>query len=186
MPMCTQCDRPATAGDRFCAQCGVEVTEVGQVLTPQPRRVTRNGWWLLAGAVLVLIGTLLPWARQSVDGYATVSTNPGGGSVIVFLVLAIAVVAAGWPLLTGGLPKRRLIGTSVAAGFLALFAVTNWSNLNTVQKQAAGLGGGLETVRVSAGSGLALYTVGVVVLCVLIVRLWVPLRRAAQTAASSL
>jgi len=184
MPICTQCDSPATAGDRLCAQCGAEATEVGQALTPQSRRVTRNGWWLLAGAVLVLIGTLLPWARHSVDGYTTVLSDPGGGSVIVFLVLAIAVVAAGWPLLTGGLSKRRLIGTSMAAGLLALFAVTNWSDLNSVHKQAARLGGGLGTVSVSAGSGLALYTVGVVVLCVLIVRLWwVPVRRAAQTAA---
>ncbi len=143
--------------------------------------MTRKGWWLLGGAALVFIGSLLPWAKQSVDGYSTVSSHPDSGGVIVFMALAIAVVAAGWPLLTGELSKRRLIGASVVAALLALFAVTNWSDLNSVQKQAAGLGSGFETVSVTAGSGLALYTVGVVVLCVLIVQLWLSVRRAART-----
>lgn len=211
MATCTQCDGAVTAADGICARCGLHVTQVGRpssgpsvsdpasgesagargsgpesarsitALMPQWGQVTKEGWWLLGGVVLVFIGSLLPWAQQSVDGYSAVSSHPGGGGVIVFMVLAIAVVAAGWPLLTGGLSKRRLIGASVAAALLALFAVTNWSDLNSVQKQAAALGGGFETVKVTAGSGLALYTVGVVVLCVLIARLWLSLRRTART-----
>ncbi len=211
MPTCTQCGGAVTAADGVCARCSLHVTQVGRLssgpsvsdpasgegagarasgpasarstaaLMPQWGQVTTKGWWLLGGAALVFIGSLLPWAQQSVDGYSSVSSHPGGGGVIVFMVLAIAVVAAGWPLLTGGLPKRRLIGASAAATLLALFAVTNWSDLNSVQKQAAALGGGFETVSVTAGSGLALYTVGVVVLCVLIVRLWLSLRRPART-----
>lgn len=208
---CTQCGGAVTAADGVCLRCGPHATQVGSrssgpsvsdptsgesagargfgpesarsiaALMPQWGQVTREGWWLLGGAVLVFIGSLLPWAQQSVDGYTAVSSHPGGGGVIVFLVLAIAVVAAGWPLLTGGLSKQRLVGASVAAGLLALFAVTNWSDLNSIQKQAAAAGGGFETVSVSAGSGIALYTVGVVVLCALIVRLWLSLRRAART-----
>lgn len=211
LPTCTQCGGAVTAADGVCARCGLHVRQVGRpssgpsvsdpasggsagargfgpeparsiaALMPQWGQVTKEGWCLLGGAVLVFIGSLLPWAQQSVDGYTAVSSHPGGGGVIVFLVLAIAVVAAGWPLLTGGLSKRRLAGASVAAGLLALFAVTNWSDLNSIQKQAAAAGGGFETISVSAGSGIALYTVGVVVLCALIARLWLSLRRAART-----
>lgn len=211
VPTCTQCGGAVTTADGVCARCGLHVTQVGRpssgpsvsdpasgesagaresgpasarsiaAVMPQWGQVTRKGWCLLGGAVLVFIGSLLPWAQQSVDGYTAVSTHPGGGGVIVFMVLAIAVVAAGWPLLTGGLSKPRLVGASVAAALLALFAVTNWSDLNSIQKQAAAAGGGFETVSVSAGSGIALYTVGVALLCVLIVRLWLSLRRAART-----
>ena len=144
--------------------------------------VTRNGWWLLGGVLLVFIGSLLPWAQSSVDGISEVSAHPGGGGVIVFLVLAISTAVAGWPLLTGAPSKRRLLGTTAPVAVLALFAITNWSDLNSAQQQASGAGGGLVSVSVSAGSGLVLYTVGVAVLCVLIVRLWLVRRRAAATA----
>ena len=143
---------------------------------PQWGQVTRNGWWLLGGALLVFIGSLLPWSQENVGGIAAVSSHPGGGGVVVFLFLAICTVAAAWPLLMGALSNRRLLGSTVTVGLLTLFAITNWSDLHNVQQQAAG-----GIVTVSAGSGLVLYTVGVVALCVLIVRLWLFRRRAAPT-----
>ena len=73
---------------------------------PQWGQVTRNGWWLLGGALLVFIGSLLPWAQASVGGIAGISSHPGGGSVVIFMFLAICTVAAAWPLLTGVLSKR--------------------------------------------------------------------------------
>ena len=91
-----------------------------------------------------------------------------------------SVVAAG-PLLTGVLSKRRLLGTTVLVAILTILAITNWSDLHNIQQQS-NVNNSLVTVTVSAGSGLVLYTVGVVVLCVLIVRLWLFRRRAAPTA----
>ena len=209
MPTCTQCGSSIPVADSFCTQCGAPAAHFGgpssrpsvsdaargesagpresgpvsgpSIATrlPQLGQMTRKGWWLLGGAALVLIGSLLPWAQDSVDGYSAPADHPGGGGVAVFLVLAIAVVAAGWPLLTGGISKRRLMTTSAVAALLGLFAVTNWSDLNSVQKQADRYGGGFVKVSVTAGSGLVLYTVGVLILCVLITRLWLPLRRAA-------
>lgn len=152
------------------------------VAMPQWGQVTRNGWWLLGGAVLVFIGSLLPWVQASAGG-AGVSSHPGGGAVVIFLALAICTVVAAWPLLTGVLSKRRLLGTTVVVAVLTLFAITNWSDLHNVQQQVNGATDGLgSTVTVSAGSGLVLYTLGVVVLCVLIVRLWLFRRHAAPTA----
>ena len=113
-----------------------------------------------------------------------ISSHPGGGGVVIFLFLVICTVVAAWPLLTGVLSKRRLLGTTAVVAILTLFAITNWSDLSKAQQQVnSGLTGGFVTV--SAGSGLVLYTVGVVVLCVLIVRLWLFRRRAPQTGAPS-
>ena len=109
------------------------------------------------------------------------SSHPGGGGVVIFLFLVICAVVAAWPVLTGVLSKRRLLGTTVLIAILTLLAITNWSDLQNVQQQTAGgPTGGFVTV--SAGAGLVLYTVGVVVLCVLIVRLWLFRRHAARTA----
>ena len=35
---------------------------------PQWGHVTRKGWWLLGGVLLVLIGSPLPWDQESVGG----------------------------------------------------------------------------------------------------------------------
>jgi len=157
------------------------VSQSISVAMPQWGQVTRNGWWLLGGVLLVFIGSLLPWAQVSAGGVVGVSSHPGGGGVVVFLFLVICAVVAAWPLLTGVLSKRRLLGTTAVVAILTLLAITNWSDLHNVQQQAAGgLTGGFVTV--SAGSGLVLYTVGVVVLCVLIVRLWLFRRNTAPTA----
>ena len=151
------------------------------ILVAMPRwgQVTRNGWWLLGGALLVFIGSLLPWAQASIGGVALTSAHPGGGSVVIFLLLVICMVAAGWPLLTGALSKRRLLGTTVVVAVLTLLAITNWSDLSKAQRAGAGF------VTVSAGSGIWLYTLGVVALCVLIVRLWLVRRRASYAGAQS-
>ena len=84
------------------------------------------------------------------------------------------------------LPKRRLLGASATVALLTFFAITNWSDLSNLQQQAnqansgiPGIPGTGGSVTVSAGSGLLLYTVGVVVLCVLIARLWLSRRSAA-------
>jgi hypothetical protein len=101
--------------------------------------------------------------------------------VVIFLFLVICTVVAAWPLLTGVLSKRRLLGTTAVVALLTFCALTNWSDLSKAQQRvnSGSTGGFGPTFTVSAGSGLVLYTVGVVVLCVLIVRLWLFRRRAA-------
>jgi hypothetical protein len=160
------------------------VSQSISVAMPQWGQVTRNGWWLLGGVLLVFIGSLLPWDQASVGGFTGISSHPGGGGVVIFLFLVICTVVAAWPLLTGVLSKRRLLGTTAVVAILTLLAITNWSDLSKAQQQVnSGPTGGFVTV--SAGSGLLLYTVGVVLLCVLIVRLWLFRRHAPHRGALS-
>ncbi len=204
MPVCPECGGAVARADAFCAQCGRPVMQARAsvsgasvsdppagdpagspgsgpsaspsitVAMPPWGPVTRKGWWLLGGVLLVFIGSLLPWDQESVGGYSGISAHPGGGGVVVFLLLAICTVAVARPLLTGALSKRRLVPTTVVVAILTLLAMTNWSDLHNVEQQADG-----GYVTVSAGSGLVLYTVGVVVLCTLVVRLWLSRRSAA-------
>jgi hypothetical protein len=58
------------------------VSQSISVAMPQWGQLTRKGWWLLGGVLLVFIGSLLPWEQESVGGVAAVSTHP---------------VAAAWP-----------------------------------------------------------------------------------------
>jgi hypothetical protein len=210
MSVCAQCGSAVSAADGFCTQCGARIKQTSRpdvpsvstrpagdpagsrvsgapvsqsvsMALPQWGQVTRNGWWLLGGVLLVFVGSLLPWAQTSVVGVG-ISSHPGGGAVVIFVFLVICALVAAWPLLTGALSKRRLLGTSAVVAVLTLFAITNWSDLGKAQQQVgSGLTGGFVTV--SAGSGLLLYTVGVVVLCVLVVRLWLFRRRVAHSAA---
>ena len=213
MSACSQCGGGVSGTDAFCAKCGSQVIQTSAsrpaslvtdppdekpagspgsrppvnqsipVAMPQWGQVTRNGWWLLGGVLLVFIGSLLPWAQASVAGTG-ISSHPGGGAVVIFLLLVICTLVAAWPVLTGVLSRRRLLGTTAVVAILTLFAITNLSDLSKAQQQInSGLTGGLVTV--SAGSGLVLYTAGVVVLCVLIVRLWLFHRRAPRRGAPS-
>jgi hypothetical protein len=210
MPVCPHCGGGVGGDDRFCSECGSQIpptissgisspvsgpsaeasvgspgsspplSQLVSLAMPRWGEVTRNGWWLLGGSLLVFIGSLLPWAQASVGGFALISSHPGGGGVVLFLVLVICAVVASWPLLSGALSLRRLVGTTAVVAALTFFAITNWSDLSKAQQQASG---GLVTV--SAGSGLLLYTLGVVALCVLVVRLWLSRRTAPRTGATS-
>jgi hypothetical protein len=132
--------------------------------------VSTTGWILVGGAVAVVIGSLLPWAQASDAFGITVSASPRGGGPVLLLVLAALGLYAGWPALRGGLSKRRLLGVAVIAGILTIFAITNWSDLGTLQSND-------HDIQVNAGSGLYLYTAGVVALWVSVVRTWRPRRR---------
>jgi hypothetical protein len=128
-------------------------------------RLSTTGWILCGGAAAVVIGSLLPWAQASDAFGITVSASPRGGGPVLLLVLAALGLWAGWPALQGGLSKRRLLGLAVITGILTIFAITNWSDLGSLQSNN-------HDIEVNAGSGLYLYTAGVVALWACVVRTW--------------
>jgi hypothetical protein len=44
------------------------VSQLTSRVMPQLGRVTKNGWWLLGGVLLVFIGSLLPGRRRALAG----------------------------------------------------------------------------------------------------------------------
>lgn len=135
-------------------------------------QMSGNGWLLIAGAVAVFVGSLLPWVEATGGFGITVSASPRSGGVVLFLILAAAVIALGWPATRGGLSMRRWIGLTLVAALLTLFAITNWSDLSDVENANPG-------INVSAGGGLFLYTAGVAAIWVCVVRLLLARRRVA-------
>jgi hypothetical protein len=134
--------------------------------------MSANGWLLTVGALAVFIGSLLPWVEATGGFGLTVAASPRSGGVVLFLILAAAAVALGWPAARGGLSKRRWIGLTLVAVLLSIFAVTNWSDLSDIENANPG-------INVSAGGGLFLYTVGVAAIWVCVVRLLLARRRVA-------
>lgn len=131
-------------------------------------RVSANGWILCGGAAAIVIASLLPWVAVSSDGIGIpISSSPPGSAPLLLIALAAGALGFGWPLIRSKLSKRRLIGLAVVAGVLSIFVVTNWKDLSDLAQQAQSA---QSVVQVSGGSGLYLYTAGVVALWVCVVR----------------
>jgi hypothetical protein len=151
-------------------------------VAPQPllrkdmlARVSANGWLLGGGAAAIAIGSLLPWVAVSSDGIGIpISSSPPGSAPVLLIALAAAALAFGWPLIRSGLSKRRLVGLGVVVGVLSIFVVTNWNDLGHLEQQAKSA---QSVIQVSAGSGLFLYTAGVVAMWVCVVRVLLSRRR---------
>jgi hypothetical protein len=196
---CSNCGSSIEQGDAFCGSCGARIAQApsappagggsppssftqsyaadprpGNVarrplLTPDMlARVSPNGWILCGGAAAVVIASLLPWVALSSGGIGIpISSSPPGSAPLVLIALAAGALGLGWPSIRTKLSKRRLIGLAVVAGVLSIFVVTNWTDLSHLEQQAQSA---QAVVQVSAGSGLYLYTVGVMAMWVCVVR----------------
>jgi hypothetical protein len=127
-------------------------------------RLSTTGWLLCGGVAAVVIAALLPWSQASELG-VTVTTKPSGGGPIFLIVLAGLALLIGWPGLGQKMQKRRALGLILMVAVISIFAITNWASLGNLQTSH-------PDQKITAGSGLVLYTVGVVVLWVSAVRSW--------------
>jgi hypothetical protein len=106
----------------------------------------------------------LPWSQASALGI-TVSSKPTGGGPVFLIVLAALALFIGWPVLRQQMPARRALGLLLMVAVISIFAITNWASLGNLEKSH-------PDQNITAGSGLVLYTVGVVVLWVCAIRTW--------------
>jgi hypothetical protein len=134
--------------------------------------MSTSGWILCGAAAAVFLGSLLPWVQVSDALGISISAKPQSGGVFLFLILAAAALAIGWPAIRGGLSGRRWLGLTLAVAVLSIFAVTNWSDLGDLESTYRG-----QAIQVSAGIGLYLYTAGVVAFWVCVGRIFLARRR---------
>jgi hypothetical protein len=139
-------------------------SSAGTALQASGTRLSTTGWLLCGGVAAVVIAALLPWSQASELG-VTVTTKPSGGGPIFLIVLAGLALLIGWPGLRQKMQKRRALGLILMVAVISIFAVTNWASLGHLQSSH-------PDQKITAGSGLVLYTVGVVVLWVSAVRSW--------------
>jgi hypothetical protein len=127
-----------------------------------PKRLGFIG--LAAGCAAIAIGALMPWAKTSARGIELYSSGPKSGASVMFIVLAGIALVVGWPLIQDGISRVRALGLGAVVALLGLFAVTNWASLADAQPESNGSDVLKLNVEVTAGGGLLLYTLGVLVL----------------------
>lgn len=121
---------------------------------------------LAVGCGAAALGALLPWVDMSGPMASRVSTSPASGAAVLFIALAGSALVVGWPLLRSRMSRIRSVGLGLIVALLGLFAVSNWSALGDASQELEGTYFGQLGAQVSAGGGLMLYTVGVVILVV--------------------
>jgi Protein of unknown function (DUF2510) len=148
--------------------------------------MTRTAWLLFAGCAVAAVGTMLPWEQDTTPFGGQVSAGPSSvpGGVAMLMGLLAAVVWVGWPTRVGAMSKKRCVGLTVVAAVLAIFAFGKFSALgNAASTSSAGASSGSDlfgntSVGLSyhAGSGLYIYTAGVLAVWVGVVRAWLARR----------
>jgi len=116
---------------------------------------SRSTLIVLVGALLALIGSFLPWATVSVEGFGSESASGMDGDGVITLIVALA--AAAIAVFMKG--RGRMIGIIVAAGIIILVSIIDIADVN----RAAGEIGDIPGVDTSVGFGLWLVLVGGVV-----------------------
>ncbi len=131
-------------------------------------RVRNRVLLMIAGAALMIIGCVLPWATQS-NGFGSVTvqgTSAGGGQVSI--VLGLGVIALGG-LFLGGIIGRWSNIVSLVLGVLALvICLANMSNVSDVMDQEKRDVPGLTDSGAGThfGAGLLVLFVGSIVVVV--------------------
>lgn len=111
-------------------------------------------WVLVGSAVLVFIGSFLPWAKVSVLGFSgTANGTEGDGVLTIILSIGIGVGAG---LLKAGLMKSASIvalASSTIAGLIALYDMINIDQFGDGYIAGASIGFGLLLVGFAAFIG---------------------------------
>jgi Protein of unknown function (DUF2510) len=122
---------------------------------------------ILAGAAVVIIGSLLPWATQN-DGITTTTidgSSAGGGQVLIVIGLALAVLVGLY--LAGIIGKRTNVAVLILGVLAIAICIANMSNISHVMGQEK-----TESADLVQSGGGTKYGVGLIVVlvgCVLVI-----------------
>ncbi|MGN6609488.1 MAG: DUF2510 domain-containing protein [Jatrophihabitans sp.] len=150
-------------------------------------RVPRRLWVAAAGAALVVLGCLLPWASQN-NGFSTQTisgTDANGG--VLDLVLGLVLLGLLAVVVRGRAGAKALWGALVVGAVIVVVCVANMSNLADVidQEQASGVSDVLGTdTGTKVGVGIVLVLVGGLVAFVATLLALIGRRRSSRAAAA--
>lgn len=153
---CPVCGAPSD-GRQFCGNCGGNLAAapvVTPTATPTARVIEWSGAVILAGGVLAVLGSLLPWITATAAFVGTISRNgfDGGGDGIITVVIGLAIGLVGIAILARSVADRSgKIFALVGAAALGIVAVLD---IQSVNNRLASLDG--NAVIGSVGTGLIL------------------------------
>jgi uncharacterized membrane protein (DUF441 family) len=107
---CTQCGASTTEEDAFCGKCGSAIALGSTPVTGQSGNFNATAAAIMAGGVLVAIGSCLPWVTGA-SGYVSAETSGLEGPYgISFLLLGVVIALLGlYGLQRAGVPPSRLV-----------------------------------------------------------------------------
>lgn len=168
MAFCPRCSTPRPTGGRFCASCGLDLSNVQTWGIGQPpavgptataQDVSLSAVVVLVGGGMYSIGSALPWISVTAPFVGTV-TKSGleGGDGIATLILGLLMALLGIARLTGNRgagSKVAMVILCVMAFALAIFEAVNIgdriANLDSAYRSLATVGIGLWLMIVGGG-----------------------------------
>lgn len=156
--MCATCGTNLPEAGVFCHNCGAQAPEVGPATAPKPvtrTAVDKRAYAAIGvgGAVLVVVGSILPWVKVNVFflGDQTISgVQAGDGAMTLFLAFVSAGLWAYYAL-SRGRGVGRCIAITLIGVLIAVIAIADMINVQRVAKEAF-----LAEVRVGEGLYVAL------------------------------
>jgi hypothetical protein len=164
-------------------QTAHETTTPGTAIAPNPlpaigarcaetvRTMPRPLRLVSAGAVLCVVGGLMPWGYLHTDGTVE-ATSRSTGSTLLLVLLGAGIVWIATAIVGGAGTRGRLIGLAAMVAVTDFLAVGGWAMLSQLPKSASdttGLSNALgihDTATASPGFGLVLYAAGAIVVTV--------------------
>jgi hypothetical protein len=127
---------------------------------PKTPRNTTFSWLVGAGAVLIILGSFLPWVT-AVTIFGTISKSglDGGGDGVITLILGLAFTGAVLTSVTRGVARSLRWSTAILGVIMVLVAI---AELNYVKTRLASIAAN-PFLTTSVGAGVYVLMLGSVV-----------------------
>ena len=167
---CPKCGTARPEGAAFCPKCGAqfegpdpEAAPQSGVASPAPGGTNGPALGMIAGGIILAVGSLMPWLTATAAFVGTISRNgvDGGGDGLVTVIAGGCVALGG----VARAMRSRWSQTARALGGLgsAVAAIVAVNDIGSVSSRVADITSGTSGVIAAVGTGLYVVLIGAAV-----------------------